>query len=100
MEESARPRSYLAGKCSKYRMNEAFASFARYFVATGQSGGWLIFREGKQRAVHSMPQKLLAVETAKIMARESAPSQVFVERCDGTFEVKYSFGAALGQGIH
>jgi len=72
-------------------MNEAFASLARYFVTTGQSGGWLVFREGKQKAVQSLPQKLLAVETARIMARESAPSQVFVERRDGSFEVKYTF---------
>ena len=73
---------------------------ARYFVTTGHSGGWLIFREGRQRAVHHVPLKLVAVETARIMARESAPSQVFVERRDGTFEVKYSFDPAAAQLAH
>jgi hypothetical protein len=81
-------------------MNESLASLVRYFVATGHSGGWLIFREGRQKAVHRVPQKFLAVETARIMARESAPSQVFVERYDGTFEVKYSFGPASAQAAH
>jgi hypothetical protein len=75
-------------------MKTSLASLVRYFVTTGHSGGWLIFREGGQRAVHRVPQKVLAVETARILARESAPSQVFVERRDGTFEIKYSFDPA------
>ena len=35
--------------------------------------------------------KLQAVETAKIMARDEAPSQVFVERADGSFFERYAF---------
>lgn len=81
-------------------MKQSLASFVRYFVTTGQSGGWLIFREGRQRAVHHVPHKLVAVETARIMARDSAPSQVFVERRDGTFEVKYSFDLAAARATH
>jgi hypothetical protein len=81
-------------------MQESLAQFVRYFVMTGRGGGWLIFREGVQRAVHGMPQKLLAVETAKIMARDEAPSQVVVERRDGSFEVKYSFSAGASQPAH
>ncbi len=68
--------------------------FARYFVASGMGGGWLIFQEGEQHAIYSQQRKLLAVETAKSIAREHAPSQVIVERPDGTFRLKYDFGPA------
>jgi len=70
------------------------ASSVRYFVATGHGGGWLVFKEGLQRPVRMMAQKLQAVETAKIMARDEAPSQVFVERIDGSFFEQYAFGNA------
>jgi hypothetical protein len=69
-------------------------SSVRYFVATGHSGGWLVFKEGLQRPVRKMAQKLQAVETAKIMAREEAPSHVFVETIDGSFCEQYAFGNA------
>ena len=64
----------------------------RYFVASGHSGGWLIFREGTQRAVLRVLHKGTAVETAKTIAHDNAPSEVIVERRDGSFAVKYSFG--------
>jgi hypothetical protein len=67
-------------------------SFVRYFVASGNAGGWLVFKEGLQRPVQKVAQKLQAVETAKIMARDEAPSQVFVERADGSFFEQYAFG--------
>ena len=69
-------------------------SAVRYFVATGHGGGWLVFKEGLQRPVRMMAQKLQAVETAKIMARDEAPSQVFVEKIDGSFFEQYAFGSA------
>lgn len=72
---------------------------ARYFVAPSNVGDWLIFREGTQRAVHRLPVKVVAVETAKTMARESAPSEVLVERRDGRFTVEYTF-AAGGVEVH
>lgn len=68
-------------------------SFVRYFVATGNNGGWLVFKEGLQRPVEKMAQKLQAVETARILARENAPSQVFVEKADGSFFQQYAFGS-------
>jgi hypothetical protein len=68
------------------------SSRARFFVAPSNVGDWLIFREGIQRAVHRLPVKIIAVETAKTMARESAPSEVLVERRDGRFSVEYAFG--------
>lgn len=69
-------------------------SSVRYFVATGHGGGWLVFKEGLQQPVRKMAQKLQAVETAKIMARDEAPSQVFVEKVDGSFCEQYAFGHA------
>jgi Uncharacterized protein conserved in bacteria (DUF2188) len=75
------------------------ASRARFFVAPSNVGDWLIFREGAQRAVHRLPQKVTAVETAKTMARESAPSEVLVERRNGQFTVEYAF-AAGGMELH
>ena len=75
------------------------SSRARFFVAPSNVGDWLIFREGIQRAVHRLPVKVVAVETAKTMARESAPSEVLVERRDGRFSVEYAF-AAGGAELH
>ncbi len=69
-------------------------SAVRYFVASGMGGGWLIFQEGERRAIHSQQRKILAVETARSIAREHAPSQVMVERADGMFFLKYVFGPA------
>ncbi|MCI0747211.1 MAG: DUF2188 domain-containing protein [Verrucomicrobia subdivision 3 bacterium] len=66
-------------------------TLARYFVATGNGGGWLVFKEGVQRPVRKLAQKLQAVETARIMAREDAPSQVLVEKSDGSFFEQYAF---------
>ena len=53
-----------------------------------------MFKEGLQRPVRMMAQKLQAVETAKIMARDEAPSQVFVEKIDGSFFEQFAFGNA------
>jgi hypothetical protein len=72
-------------------LQRSITSAVRYFVAAGNGGGWLIFREGIQRPVRKMAQKLNAVETARIMARDDAPSQVFVERADGSFFERYAF---------
>jgi hypothetical protein len=66
---------------------------ARFFVLPSQVGDWLIFKEGLQRAVHRVPEKVNAVETAKAMAREYAPSEVIVERRDGSFHLRYAFAA-------
>jgi uncharacterized protein DUF2188 len=69
-------------------------SSVRYFVATGHGGGWLVFKEGLQKPVRKIARKLQAVETAKIMARDEAPSQVFVETINGSFFEQYAFGTA------
>jgi hypothetical protein len=66
---------------------------ARFFVTAGQGGGWLIFREGIRQAIHRLPQKLNAVETARTLARSHAPSRVMVEQADGSIKLKYTFDA-------
>ena len=66
-------------------------SVSRFFVLPSNEGDWLIFREGIQRAVHRLDAKDNAVETAKAMARDFAPSEVIVERRDGTFHRQYAF---------
>ncbi|HMJ63895.1 MAG TPA: DUF2188 domain-containing protein, partial [Candidatus Binatia bacterium] len=63
----------------------------RYFVASNNHGGWFVFKEGLQRPVGTVARKINAIETAKVLARESAPSQVLVEKADGTFLERYAF---------
>ena len=79
------PQQRLSG------LQRSLNSAVRYFVATGNNGGWLVFREGIQRPIRKMAEKLQAIETAKIMARDEAPSQVFVEKPDGSFFEQYAF---------
>lgn len=67
----------------------------RYFVTAGRGGGWLVYREGHQRAIFRLFQKGNAVETARTMAHENAPSEVIVEKKDGSFALKYSFGPEI-----
>lgn len=81
-------------------MCRMMASFvARFFVLPSPTGDWLIFKEGLQRAVHRLDEKINAIETAKAMAREDAPSEVIVERRDGRFHLQYAF-AAGGAQVH
>ena len=56
-------------------------------------GGWAIFREGEKNALHRLPRKIIALETARTMARFTAPSQVIVEQEDGTYLLQYDFDA-------
>jgi hypothetical protein len=72
---------------------------ARFFVTSGHGGGWLIFREGIRQAIHRLPQKLNAVETAKTLARSHAPSEVMVEQIDGSLTRKYAFDS-VGEMNH
>jgi hypothetical protein len=67
------------------------AGLVRFFVASSNHGGWLVFREGVQRPLDRVARKINAIETAKVLARDAAPSQVLVEKADGTFFEKYAF---------
>lgn len=68
-------------------------ALSRFFVLPSNEGDWLIFREGIQRPVHRLEDKENAVETARAMAREDAPSEVMVERRDGKFQRQYAFAS-------
>jgi len=72
---------------------------ARFFVLPSRSGDWLIFKEGLQRAVHRVPGKNIAVETARALALNYTPSEVIVERPDGSFYRRYAF-AHGGAEVH
>ena len=74
-------------------------SVARFFVLPSKSGDWLIFKEGVQRAVHRAPWKNVAVESARQMALNYTPSEVIVERRDGSFQRRYAF-AQGGAEVH
>jgi hypothetical protein len=65
----------------------------RYFVSTSSGGGWAVFREGEPRALHLLPRRAMALETARTMARMNAPSQVLVEQEEGGFQLQYDFPA-------
>jgi hypothetical protein len=73
---------------------------ARFFVASGHGGGWLIFREGHSRPVQRVYSKVTAVETARAMARQNAPSLVLVELEDGAFQARYEFGIGGEPVLH
>jgi hypothetical protein len=64
----------------------------RYFVSSSPGGGWAIFREGEPRPLQQLPRKITALETARTMARFTAPSEVIVEQEDGTYQRQYDFG--------
>jgi hypothetical protein len=66
-------------------------SVSRFFVLPSNEGDWLIFREGIQKAVHRLEAKANAVETARAMARDYAPSEVIVELRSGRFHKQYAF---------
>jgi hypothetical protein len=73
------------------------ASVSRFFVLPSNGGDWLIFKEGIQRAVHRVAAKDNAVETARAMARAEAPSEVIVERRDGSLRRHYTFAPGGGE---
>ena len=69
------------------------APMKRYVVSSSPGGGWAIFREGEPRALHRLPRKIIALETARTMARFTAPSQVIVEQEDGSYMLQFDFDA-------
>ncbi len=68
----------------------------KYFVIRTPDGKWDIFQEGHKRPLQSIRNKVLAVETVKIIARHHAPSEVMIERADGTIHLRYSYTVDSG----
>ncbi len=79
-------------------MNVSTQTLTRYFILSGHGGGWLIFREGHDQALHRIGHKTLAMETARVMARETAPSEVLVEQRNGSVQIQYAFPAPAEDG--
>ena len=67
---------------------------ARFFVLSGKSGHWLIYREGVMNPIECYPGKLLTIENAKALAKLEAPSEVLVEQRNGAFKLQYSYAPA------
>ena len=82
-DEASRPPANGKGRTTPLK---------RYFVSASPGGGWAVFREGEPKALHKLPRKVIALETARTMARFSAPSQVIVEQEDGSYQLQYDFG--------
>ena len=63
----------------------------KYFVLRSPEGGWRIFKEGQKNPLQFVRNKIVAIETVKIIARNHAPSEVMIERQDGTIQLRYTY---------
>ncbi len=63
----------------------------RYFVVRNPdgSGGWHIFLEGQRKPLQFVRNKIVAVETVKLIADLNRPSEVLIEQEDGSFRVRH-----------
>jgi hypothetical protein len=61
----------------------------KFYVTSGVGREWLIYREGVMNPIDNYPRKTEAVEHAKLLARQQAPSEVLVEQRDGSFKRQY-----------
>lgn len=63
----------------------------RYFVVRNPDGGggWHIFLEGQKKPLQFVRNKIVAVETVKLIADLNRPSEVLIEQEDGTLKVKH-----------
>jgi hypothetical protein len=71
-------------------------SHVRFFVTSGVGREWLIYREGIMNPIDNCSRKVEAVEHAKFLARQQAPSQVLVEQRDGSFKIQFSSQHRVG----
>ncbi len=91
--------AHAAGGDTTAHKERPKTSVTKYFVIRTPEGKWDIFQEGNKRPLQSIRSKVLAVETVKIIARTHAPSQVMVERQDGTIQLRYSYTSDHGPGL-
>ena len=64
----------------------------RIFYVSPQKNGWAIKREGAQRPTRVFPKKANAIEEAKKIAKTQTPSQLKIQKQDGTFQTEYTYG--------
>jgi hypothetical protein len=63
----------------------------RYFVISNPDGGWSIMKEGNRKRLQRVRDKATAIVTSKLIARHHPPSEVHVEKQDGTIELCCSY---------
>ncbi len=70
------------------------ASRTTYYVVhiANQVRDWGVKLEGVAAYLSTWSLKTEAVEDAKRRAKANVPSQVIVQRADGTFETEYTYG--------
>lgn len=62
----------------------------RYHV-TKRDDGWAVEAEGAERASVVEGRKTEAVDRARQIARNQAPSQVIIHKEDGTFQTEHTY---------
>jgi len=63
-----------------------------FYVTTDGAGGWNVKREGNSKVLGNYRNKDQAIEYARQLAYDSIPSQVKVQKMDGTFQVEWTYG--------
>ncbi len=81
----------LPNKSGSSAPEKADNSPVRYFVLRSPDGGWFIFEEGKKKPFQFHRNKIVAIETVKTIARNRAPSEVMIEKGDGSIQLRYSY---------
>lgn len=54
--------------------------------------GWQVKRERASAATNVFPTKAAAIERARELAHNNQPSQIKVQRSDGTIETEWTYG--------
>ena len=63
-----------------------------YWVSPDKDRGWQVKLEGKTRPLSLPPTKQQAVSYARQVASENEPSQLFIQRADGTIQTEHTYG--------
>jgi hypothetical protein len=90
--------AHAAGGASSAHKEPSQSTPTKYFVIRTSDGKWDIFQEGHKRPLQSIRNKVLAIETVKLIARYNAPSQVMIERPDGSIHLRYTYTSDQGPG--
>jgi hypothetical protein len=71
------------------------AALNRYFIISNPDGGWWIVKEGNKKRLQRVRDKATAIETSKLIARHHPPSEVHVEKRDGSIEMCFSYNGPV-----
>ena len=87
----AQPKSGAAGNGqAKAQVQKAVGSYCgkQKFKTTHHPPS---SKEGQKNPLQFVRNKIVAIETVKIIARNHAPSEVMIERQDGTIQLRYTY---------